>query len=257
MRDRSLCLLSRLSPETLIRSSPFLPSPSINEDERAWVAARLASDPFGAYLSSINLTVADLNLPALNDSASSTASNGSFSSNQTSAAPVIGLAFSGGGLRAQVSGGGQLYGLDPRNAEARAAGTAFLPAVAYIAGLSGGSWLTASVAAHAPENVSTLELAQNNWNLSQNLVTDAPQPGLVNSVDYFTELTQAVSAKADAGFPIGITDYWVGIPALLLIGLGMLAADRQPPRLSRHRRASPSAPTSSRLSMSSVPAVLI
>lgn len=223
---------------------------SLNEYEQVWVSNRLASAPFAAYLASINLTATDLNLPPLNDSASSTvdgftSDDGSSPSNTSSTAPVIGLAFSGGGLRALVSGGGQLYGLDPRNVEAQAAGTAFLPAVAYIAGLSGGSWLVASSAAHAPENVSTLELAQNQWNLSQNLVTDAPQPGLGDAIEYYTALTQAVGTKADNGFPIGLTDYWV---RFLSIGiLHMPSSDGT----STHR-ALRSAPISSRPSTLSV-----
>jgi lysophospholipase len=52
--------------------------------------------------------------------------------------PRIGVAFSGGGLRAAQYGAGVVSGIDARNASAKAAGTGGLLQVSsYIAGLSG------------------------------------------------------------------------------------------------------------------------
>ena len=54
--------------------------------------------------------------------------------------PKIGIAVSGGGLRAAQYGAGVLSGLDARNESAKAAGTGgFLQVTSYLSGLSGAS----------------------------------------------------------------------------------------------------------------------
>lgn len=70
--------------------------------ESTHVNTRLNPDNFLTYLSGLNLTASDLNL-VLN------------SSSPESDTPNVAMAFSGGGYRAMLSGGGGLYGTDFRN----------------------------------------------------------------------------------------------------------------------------------------------
>ena len=95
---------------------------NISSAESEHVQTRLNPDNFLSYLEGINLTASDLNLN-LN------------SSSPTSSTPNVALAFSGGGYRAMISGGGQLWGTDARNDEAKTAGVAVGGVASYFAGL--------------------------------------------------------------------------------------------------------------------------
>jgi lysophospholipase len=163
----------------------------ISYDESTWVESRLDPDRFFSYLSSINLTSANVHL-----NLSSTADS-----------PVIGLAFSGGGYRAMVSGGGQLWATDPRNVEAVEAGIGgLLNVTTYVAGLSGGSWLLGSYFSYSNSSPPDLTALAVDWDLEENLVV--PTEGPIDSLRYWTSLVDAVNAKAGAGYALQITDLW-------------------------------------------------
>lgn len=104
-----------------------------------------------------------------------------------------------------VSGAGGWYGTDSRNSEAVTAGTGQIGQLtAYIAGLSGGSWMVGSMMSHSANgNVSMLEIAQKQWNLSSNLVV--PDGGLIDTASYFSDLVSEVGDKKDQGFQGQIT----------------------------------------------------
>lgn len=63
------------------------------------------------------------------------------------AVPNIGLAFSGGGYRAMLSGAGALAALDSRSDGSNTTGNlgGLLQSSTYISGLSGGGWLVGSI----------------------------------------------------------------------------------------------------------------
>jgi lysophospholipase len=67
--------------------------------------------------------------------------------NNASALPNIGIAFSGGGYRALLTGAGALSAFDSRTANSTSSGHigGLLQAATYIAGLSGGGWLVGSI----------------------------------------------------------------------------------------------------------------
>lgn len=125
---------------------PFLIQ-GISSIESDHVKTRRQPSRFINYLQSINLTASDLNLNLTTDSS-------------TESSPNIGLAFSGGGYRAMISGGGGLTATDGRSTESSYAGTAGIgDIVSYMAGLSGGSWMVGSYLAN--NNASIPYLAAN------------------------------------------------------------------------------------------------
>lgn len=68
-------------------------------------------------------------------------------SDDVSRLPNIGIAFSGGGYRAMLTGAGPLAAFDSRTTGATGAGQlgGLLQSSTYIAGLSGGGWLVGSM----------------------------------------------------------------------------------------------------------------
>ena len=64
----------------------------------------------------------------------------------SSNAPNIGLAFSGGGLRATLTGAGVIQAFDSRDSAGVANNLGgLLDSTTYLAGLSGGGWLVGSI----------------------------------------------------------------------------------------------------------------
>ncbi|KAI0759250.1 lysophospholipase [Trametes elegans] len=134
------------------------------------------------------------------------------------ALPRLGLAASGGALRAALFGAGVLGALDGRNATSVRAGLGgLLQAATYISGLSGGSWLV-------------LSLAQANFPMLPALVSGAlpagrnrhrTYGGWITEVDLLDPLVdpdtptplldvliEEVAQKAASGFPVTISDVW-------------------------------------------------
>ena len=151
-------------------------------------------------------------------------------SSNTSALPNIGLAFSGGGYRACLSGGGAIQAFDSREGNLTTGHLGgLLQAATYIAGLSGGGWLLGSVYVRLRilicdgyrqtlmltkvNNFTTISALQNDknvWNF-QNSIFDGPQTGgieLLNTAGYFEDVYDIVQKKQHANFNTTITDYW-------------------------------------------------
>lgn len=116
--------------------------------------------------------------------------------------PKVGIAISGGGYRAMLHGVGVVQGLDGRNKTAtdRKVG-GFFQLVDYVAGLSGGSWATGSMALN--NWPTTQELLQQVFDLESNLVL--PEDG---KTKLYVDLFRDVDDKKDAGYPTAITDFW-------------------------------------------------
>ncbi|KAI5781958.1 lysophospholipase [Geopyxis carbonaria] len=136
--------------------------------------------------------------------------------------PNVALAFSGGGYRAMLNGGGQLKGLDARTAGSEEAGHmgGLLQSSTYIAGLSGGSWLVGSMILNNYTTIQALQDSKDLWDLENSIVTpDGKLSALVDANDYYAELSQELSDKRDAGFEVSLTDLWGRALSRQFIGL--------------------------------------
>ena len=116
--------------------------------------------------------------------------------------PRIAFALSGGGLRAMLVGVGTLMGFDNRNETANERGTGGLLQLAdYVAGLSGGSWATGSMAMN--DWMTAQQLNDNVYNLEVNMIV--PQDGKLR---FYTSIAASVKEKRDLDYGTGITDYF-------------------------------------------------
>ncbi|PWZ01103.1 putative lysophospholipase [Testicularia cyperi] len=116
--------------------------------------------------------------------------------------PRLGFALSGGGLRAMLVGSGTLMGFDGRNSTANERGTGGLLQLAdYVAGLSGGSWATGSLAMNDWPTAQSLN--SDVWNLASNLVVPAD-----GKVSFYASIVAAVAGKRNEGYQTSLTDYF-------------------------------------------------
>ncbi|KDN46144.1 putative lysophospholipase [Tilletiaria anomala UBC 951] len=127
-----------------------------------------------------------------------------YTGGNASRVPRIAIATSGGGLRAMLYGAGVFSALDSRNSTATQVGTGGLLQLAdYVTGLSGGSWLTGSVALN--DYPTTQSLHDGTWDLESNLIV--PQD---NALNFYANIIEDVDEKrsyATSNYT-GITDYW-------------------------------------------------
>lgn len=115
--------------------------------------------------------------------------------------PNLGLALSGGGLRALCFGGSILEAFDSRNEKANEAKVGGILQLAnYAVGVSGASWLLGSWATSNFPPISTL---LPNWRLSE--ANDLWDWNVAK--DYFT-VYKTVEEKKKSGFPVSIVDVW-------------------------------------------------
>lgn len=139
--------------------------------------------------------------------------------NNASALPNIGIAISGGGYRAMLTGAGVLEAFDSRTPNATATGQlgGLLQSATYLSGLSGGSWLVGSLYTNNFTSVSDI-ISQDNaddnsgdiWQFG-NSIFEGPDTGgvqLFDSVGYYATLVSDTDDKQSAGFNVTITDYW-------------------------------------------------
>jgi lysophospholipase len=129
-----------------------------------------------------------------------------------SALPNIGIAASGGGYRALMNGGGALQAFDSRTPNSSLQGHlgGILQSATYLAGLSGGSWLVGSLYLNNFTDVTSLRDSGTVWQF-QNSIFSGPAHGFdfgISTVEYYSQLEEAVSGKSDAGYNVSITDYW-------------------------------------------------
>ncbi|OBA23014.1 hypothetical protein METBIDRAFT_29559 [Metschnikowia bicuspidata var. bicuspidata NRRL YB-4993] len=142
----------------------------------------------------------------------------------------IGLGFSGGGLRALFVGAGEMAAIDNRTTLANENGLGgILQSASYIASLSGGAWLLASLIHQdwPPVEEVLFENSYNIWNYTAwntFFVKSRPMELLhsLASGDYEEALTHVpwwnsprgkglktdLKLKKNAGFPVSLTDAW-------------------------------------------------
>ena len=126
--------------------------------------------------------------------------------------PKIGIAASGGGYRAMLSGAGMISAMDNRTTGADEHGLGgLLQSATYLAGLSGGNWLVGTLAwnnwTSVQDIVNNFTKDDSIWDLSHSIIT----PGGINvfsTASRWKEIADAVDDKQDAGFNISLTDVW-------------------------------------------------
>lgn len=115
--------------------------------------------------------------------------------------PVLGIAHSGGGERATLYGAGVLNALDSGTISSPIRGVYQL--ASYSTGLSGGSWLVASMTAH---NYPTLPNLLSRLRLDLDIIL--PGGAFYNSWQFFQNILFVVLQKKLAGFTTSMVDYW-------------------------------------------------
>jgi lysophospholipase len=134
--------------------------------------------------------------------------------NNVSALPNIAVAFSGGGWRALMNGAGAVKAWDSRTPNNTGAGKlgGLLQSSTYMAGLSGGSWLVGSIYIN---NFTTIDALQGETEGSVyefgNSVLEGPDKGglqVLDTTEYYADLIDDVTDKANAGFDTSLTDLW-------------------------------------------------
>lgn len=131
-----------------------------------------------------------------------------FSFSNTSTIPRVAIASSGGGYRSALSSAGLLSALDSRNASNVGP---FLQLADYIAGLSGGSWITTSLTINDLPTLPDLVLGsatRSGWLLEYDLLSPAQGLAVQDDALYYADIESDVSQKVQAGFATSIVDLW-------------------------------------------------
>mgnify|MGYP003365539873 FL=1 len=179
-------------------------SKTLSDNETSWLQKR---DPIAAEALLSFVERAMTNISGADDLAKRIFSN-------SSSAPKIGIAASGGGYRAMLSGAGMISAMDNRTDGANEHGLGgLLQGATYLAGLSGGNWLTGTLAWNNWTSVQDILNGFYNdsdtqiWDLDHSIVT----PGGINvfkTGSRWDHISDAVQAKQDAGFNISLADVW-------------------------------------------------
>ncbi|EPE06180.1 lysophospholipase [Ophiostoma piceae UAMH 11346] len=202
---------------------------ALSKNETSWLALRRNNtlDPLISFLTAANISGFD--------------ASSYIKAASTANVPNIGISMSGGGYRALMNGAGFLAAADSRTPDQPSAGSisGLLQASTYLAGLSGGGWLVGSMFAN---NFSTIvqlrdgyagsdlwrfdnsifsgpsDDAQDSGSSNSNTTTkkikradgttEIVERGIISTADYWTDVADQVSAKADAGYETSLTDYW-------------------------------------------------
>ena len=123
----------------------------------------------------------------------------------TSPLPSVGLASSGGGLRALLETAGVVKALDGRDSNLGTSG--LYQGLTYQSGLSGGSWFLSSLAANNWPTVSSLEKQLWEPAFSASLLLPAYLLSEAGAEEYAV-IAEDLVAKQDAGYQTSIIDAW-------------------------------------------------
>lgn len=175
----------------------------LSNEETAWIAKRDAvTEPLlKSYLSQ-----------QLND----TSSLSKIFSDDNDQKPKIAFAVSGGSYRAMLSGAGMLSAFDNRTNNNNGAGKlgGLLQSATYLAGLSGGNWLTTSLAFNDWISVQEIvdQVKNNNgsslWNITNSILAPFGAAEPMEDLLRWATIRTDIQNKEDAGFPVSIIDLW-------------------------------------------------
>lgn len=132
----------------------------------------------------------------------------------TTALPNIGIAVSGGGYRALMNGAGAIKAFDSRTKGSSDKGHlgGILQSATYLSGLSGGGWLVGSIYINNQTTITALETGEEGsaWDFTRSILEGPSKKGIeiLNLVEYYKQILNAVDGKRKAGFEVSITDYW-------------------------------------------------
>ena len=176
---------------------------ALSQQETDWLALRRKQTvpAMQSFLARLNITGFDV--------------NGYFSSysNNDSALPNIGIAASGGGYRACLTGAGAIQAFDSREANSSASGQlgGLLDSATYLSGLSGGGWLVGSIFVNNYSTISNLldDGSTSVWHFDNSVIEgpDTRGPQILSTADYYGKLFSDVHGKSD-DFETTLTDYW-------------------------------------------------
>lgn len=136
-----------------------------------------------------------------------------FNGNDTNV-PRIGIAASGGGYRAMLVTAGMIAAMDNRTNGANEYGLGgLLQSATYLSGLSGGNWMTSTLAWNNWTSVQEILDNLNGANYSSvwNIENSILAPGGKNANmtnEIFAAIKEQVNAKLDAGFNATLVDVW-------------------------------------------------
>ncbi|KAK5779093.1 hypothetical protein RI543_002978 [Arxiozyma heterogenica] len=128
--------------------------------------------------------------------------------------PKVGIAASGGGYRAMLSAAGMVAAMDDRTYGADEHGLGgLLQGATYFAGLSGGNWLTTTLAWNNWTSVQDIlnNLSATNTSSIWDLENSVLSPGGVNqtlTAQIFEAIREEIDLKVAAGFKVSLVDVW-------------------------------------------------
>ncbi|CCF57156.1 hypothetical protein KAFR_0C01630 [Kazachstania africana CBS 2517] len=128
--------------------------------------------------------------------------------------PRVGIAASGGGYRAMLSGAGMLAAFDNRTRGANENGLGgLLQATTYLSGLSGGNWLVGTLAWNNWTSIQDIidgfddSNTTSIWDISNSIIS----PGGENdtyTTERFALIKEQINTKYEAGYNISLVDVW-------------------------------------------------
>jgi len=204
-------------PPKLIRSVGPADHQSLSVEEQSYVTKRseeVLPKAWGAYLHSVESTLPPtVSLPSY---VTDILSPLRISRNQDF--PKLGIALSGGGLRAAYFAAGALTSLDGRNRTHPTGTNGVLQAATYLSALSGGGWFTTALVQADFPTVPDLIFPSSNTRpggsksrfggfLTQTDIL-LPNGSTGNNSAYFDAIVAELRKKHEAGFPVTITDAW-------------------------------------------------
>lgn len=120
----------------------------------------------------------------------------------TTSLPTLGLALTGGGLRATLCGAGVIKGFDSRDTNVGTSG--ILQSLTYMSSLSGGGWLTGALAGNDWPTISSLTTSMWHQNFEDTLL----DPDYLLASVAYTEIVADIIRKAKTGLGVSLADVY-------------------------------------------------
>ncbi|KAH9476207.1 Lysophospholipase 3 [Psilocybe cubensis] len=207
-------------PRNFIRPAGPVAAPALSAEERAYVSGRTANvlpDAWKTYLASVRAALPPgTDLPSyVSEILDPKPPKRPYIPSRPADLPKLGIALSGGGLRATYFAAGVLTSIDGRNTTHPTGSNGLLQAATYLAGLSGGAWFTTALAQAnfptVPELVFPSNAPASNDHFGgflSELDITAPGADELQNAGYFQAVLSELVPKVVAGFPVTLADGW-------------------------------------------------